>query len=148
MQRFLQFTTGSSRLPIADASLWKMVIKKGSTGIPYLLAIFYTYMYIYIYTIYECSNFMHRSHHSKQTLHNNIIYKNGQMALYVMLWQRMLYAAICGIVYIVCSTDESQLPTAATCFNTLHLPCYTSKDVLSNKLMQAIAYGHLHFFDH
>jgi hypothetical protein len=36
------------------------------------------------------------------------------------------------------SSSTSSLPTAATCFNVLKLPKYTSKKVLKNKILQAI----------
>lgn len=37
--------------------------------------------------------------------------------------------------------DDGRLPVAHTCFNTLDLPGYTSKEVLEKKLMQAITMG-------
>lgn len=39
------------------------------------------------------------------------------------------------------STDDSRLPSASTCFNTLKLPSYSSQDVLKQKLLQAIHSG-------
>jgi E3 ubiquitin-protein ligase HUWE1 len=73
--QYIQFITGSPRLPLAESGQWKMEIKRGPP-------------------------------------------------------------------------DESLLPTASTCFNSLSLPCYTELAILKKKLMQAIAYDHLTFLNH
>lgn len=39
------------------------------------------------------------------------------------------------------SSDDARLPTAATCFNTLKLPTYSSEKVMREKLITAITSG-------
>ena len=45
-------------------------------------------------------------------------------------------------------TDSSLLPVAATCFNAITLPHYTSKTTLKQKLELAISYGQQTFLLH
>ena len=37
--------------------------------------------------------------------------------------------------------DDERIPSAHTCFNDLILPKYTSKDVMRNKLLQALEHN-------
>ena len=49
-------------------------------------------------------------------------------------------------VDIAAGATDDHLPTAHTCFNTLHLPVYRSKEKLREKLMAATPYGEAGIF--
>ena len=44
-------------------------------------------------------------------------------------------------VQFIEGNDDQRLPTASTCFNTLKLPSYSSREVLKNRLLTSIRSG-------
>jgi len=48
-----------------------------------------------------------------------------------------------GLVFKIAraSVPEAELPTSSTCFGTLHLPRYPTKEMLERKLTMAVEMG-------
>jgi hypothetical protein len=72
--------------------------------------------------------------------HNLFVLCTVQNGFVMLSLHAVLLSLLCSAMFLVqrAGPDAEKLPTAHTCFNTLLLPEYSSRDKLQRKLMTAI----------